>query len=89
MAGNSHDIKALNGLVEGLVDSADGYHRAAVEAADDAYRTWFEARAAERRRLAEAFKAAAKDRDVALIWGGDWPRLRDGPHFELDRGAYP
>ena len=25
MAGNSHDIKALNGLVEGLVDSADGY----------------------------------------------------------------
>ena len=62
MAGNSHDIKALNGLVEGLVDSADGYHRAAVEAADDAYRTWFEARAAERRRLAEAFKAAVRER---------------------------
>ncbi|MBK1970841.1 MULTISPECIES: M15 family metallopeptidase [Brevundimonas] len=40
-------------------------------------------------RIAEAFKAAAKDRDVALIWGGDWPRLRDGPHFELDRRAYP
>lgn len=40
-------------------------------------------------RIAEAFKAATKDRGVALIWGGDWPRLRDGPHFELDRRAYP
>jgi len=62
MSGNSHDIKTLNGLVEGLVDSADGYHQAAVEAADDAYRTWFEARSAERRRLAEAFKAAVRER---------------------------
>lgn len=40
-------------------------------------------------RIAGAFKAAAKGRGVRLIWGGDWPRLRDGPHFELDRGAYP
>lgn len=62
MAGNSHDIKILNGLVEGLVDSADGYHQAALEAADDAYRTWFEARAGERRRLAEGFKAAVRER---------------------------
>lgn len=62
MSGNSHDIKVLNGLVEGLVDSADGYHQAAVETADGPYRTWFEARAAERRRLAETFKAAVRDR---------------------------
>lgn len=40
-------------------------------------------------RIAEAFKAAAKGRGIPLIWGGDWPRLRDGPHFELDPGAYP
>lgn len=40
-------------------------------------------------RIAEAFKAAAGQRGVALIWGGDWPTLRDGPHFELDRRAYP
>jgi peptidoglycan L-alanyl-D-glutamate endopeptidase CwlK len=39
--------------------------------------------------IAEAFKAAAAARGVPLIWGGDWPRLRDGPHFELDRRAYP
>ena len=40
-------------------------------------------------RIAEAFKSAAAERGVALIWGGDWPTLRDGPHFELDRRAYP
>lgn len=62
MGGNSHDIKVLNGLVEGVIDSADGYHEAAVEAADEAYRIWFEARAGERRRLAEALKAAVRER---------------------------
>lgn len=40
-------------------------------------------------RIAEAFKAAAHDLRVPLTWGGDWTRLRDGPHFELDRRAYP
>ncbi len=40
-------------------------------------------------RIAEAFKAAAAAAGTPLIWGGDWPRLRDGPHFELDRRAYP
>ena len=62
MSGNSHDIKVLNGLVEGLIDSADGYHEAAVETADGAYRDWFEARAVERRRLAEDLKAAVRER---------------------------
>ena len=40
-------------------------------------------------RIAEAFKAVAVERGVALVWGGDWPTLRDGPHFELDRRAHP
>jgi len=40
-------------------------------------------------QIAEAFKSSARDLGVPLIWGGDWPRLRDGPHFELDRRAYP
>ncbi len=40
-------------------------------------------------RIAGAFKAAAHDLGTPLIWGGDWTRLRDGPHFELDRRAYP
>ncbi|WP_295197771.1 M15 family metallopeptidase [uncultured Brevundimonas sp.] len=40
-------------------------------------------------RIAEAFKAAALDLKTPLIWGGDWKALRDGPHFELDRKAFP
>lgn len=39
--------------------------------------------------LAPAVKAAAKELDVAIIWGGDWTTFRDGPHFELDRRKYP
>lgn len=40
-------------------------------------------------RISEAFKAAAAKRGIPLVWGGDWKKLRDGPHFELDRKAYP
>lgn len=40
-------------------------------------------------RIAGAMKAAAAERGVALIWGGDWKSLKDGPHFELDRRAFP
>lgn len=38
--------------------------------------------------IAAAMKAAAKDLGVAIVWGGDW-KFKDGPHFELDRKAYP
>ncbi|MDQ1154014.1 M15 family metallopeptidase [Brevundimonas sp. SORGH_AS_0993] len=40
-------------------------------------------------RIAEAFKAAAQALDTPIVWGGDWPTLRDGPHFELDRRTFP
>ena len=40
-------------------------------------------------RIAAAFKAAGRRLGTPLVWGGDWARLRDGPHFELDRRAYP
>lgn len=40
-------------------------------------------------RLAQAVKAAADDLGLPIIWGGDWRSFRDGPHFELPRGAYP
>ena len=39
--------------------------------------------------IAEAMKQAAEELDVAIVWGGDWKRFPDGPHFELDRKAYP
>lgn len=40
-------------------------------------------------RIAQAFKAAAFELKTPLVWGGDWTRLRDGPHFELDRRTWP
>ena len=40
-------------------------------------------------RIAAAFKAAAVRQGTAIVWGGDWSSLRDGPHFELDRKVFP
>ena len=40
-------------------------------------------------RIAEAVKEAALELRTPIIWGGDWPSLRDGPHFELDRKVFP
>lgn len=40
-------------------------------------------------RIAAAFKAAAARQGTAIVWGGDWTRLRDGPHFELDWRVFP
>jgi peptidoglycan L-alanyl-D-glutamate endopeptidase CwlK len=40
-------------------------------------------------RLAPAVKKAAQEFGVAIVWGGDWRSFKDGPHFELDRRAYP
>jgi peptidoglycan L-alanyl-D-glutamate endopeptidase CwlK len=40
-------------------------------------------------RLAKTVKAAAAAEGVALTWGGDWARFRDGPHWELSWKAYP
>lgn len=40
-------------------------------------------------RISLAFKEASVTTGIPIVWGGDWPRLRDGPHYELDRKAYP
>lgn len=40
-------------------------------------------------KLANAMRDAASRLGVAIVWGGDWPTFRDGPHFELDRRIYP
>ena len=39
--------------------------------------------------IADAFKQASDELGVQIIWGGDWRTFKDGPHFELDRKAYP
>lgn len=39
--------------------------------------------------IADAIKAAAKEKNVAITYGGDWRKFKDYPHFELDRAVYP
>lgn len=41
------------------------------------------------RMIAEAFKQASKELNIPIVWGGDWTKFVDGPHFELDRKVYP
>lgn len=36
-----------------------------------------------------AMAAAAEELDVPIQWGGNWKKLVDKPHFELDRKVYP
>ena len=40
-------------------------------------------------KIAKAMKTAAAELGVAIVWGGDWSRFKDGPHYELDRRKYP
>jgi peptidoglycan L-alanyl-D-glutamate endopeptidase CwlK len=40
-------------------------------------------------KIAAAMKEAANRLGIAIVWGGDWRTFKDGPHFELDRKAYP
>lgn len=38
--------------------------------------------------ISAAFKQAARELNVPIIWGGDWSSFTDGPHIELDRTQY-
>lgn len=40
-------------------------------------------------KIASAMKEAAKELNVLIVWGGDWRKTKDGPHFELNRKHYP
>jgi peptidoglycan LD-endopeptidase CwlK len=40
-------------------------------------------------RLSTDLKRAAEIEGVPIVWGGDWPTFRDGPHYELPRERYP
>lgn len=40
-------------------------------------------------KIAEAVKAAAKELDIPIEWGGDWKKFKDGPHWQLPWKEYP
>ena len=33
--------------------------------------------------LAKEFKKVAKEKDIAVVWGGDWKNFKDLPHFQI------
>ena len=39
--------------------------------------------------VSRAMKTAARLEGVALEWGGDWRRFRDGAHYQLPWADYP
>lgn len=40
-------------------------------------------------KAGEHIKAVAVTLGIPIVWGGDWRKLRDGPHYEMDRRTYP
>ena len=40
-------------------------------------------------KIANAFKAAAKELNIPIRWGGDWKSFKDTSHIELYSGKYP
>lgn len=41
------------------------------------------------RVIAAHIKKIALLRGVRIVWGGDWPKFVDMPHFELNQNVYP
>lgn len=39
--------------------------------------------------VAKHIKKVADSMNIPIVWGGEWRGLVDGPHFELNRKAYP
>ena len=56
----THDIHVLNGLIETTLDSADGYREASKETENPRYREVFNARSAERQRVAGDLQGAVR-----------------------------
>lgn len=40
-------------------------------------------------KINAAMQQASKLVGAPIVWGGGWRSFKDGPHFELDRKAYP
>lgn len=62
MSANAHDIKVLNGLVEALIDCADGYADGARDSEEPRYGQWLDRRASQYLALAETLKAEVRAR---------------------------
>ncbi len=36
------------------------------------------------KQFADIVKAVALKKQKIIAWGGDWPKFRDGPHFQIE-----
>lgn len=41
------------------------------------------------KQVADAFKQAAAELKIPIVWGGDWKSFKDTPHIELSKAKYP
>lgn len=39
--------------------------------------------------IADAFKKAANQLNIPIVWGGDWQHFQDSDHIELNQEKYP
>lgn len=46
------------------------------------YYPWYE-------KLSRFFKQASEELKIPIEWGGDWPKKKDGGHYELTWASYP
>lgn len=60
MSSNDHDIRLLNGLIETVIDSADGYQNAASASDASRFTEIFQRRGAERQRLTSELQAQVR-----------------------------
>lgn len=58
---NNHDIHVLDGLIQTVLDSADGYREAAAETPDPGHRDLFERRSVDRRQVAEGLQSSVRE----------------------------
>ena len=40
-------------------------------------------------KIADAMKQASSELNIAIKWGGDWKKFKDGPHYQLAWKKYP
>jgi len=82
LTGHAVDLWPLDPATRKPLPSDAAYKAGSPQAKAANDRLW-----ADLRTIAGVVKAVAKERGVALEWGGDWGW--DGPHFQLNRAAYP
>lgn len=82
LTGHAVDLWPLDPATGKPLPSDAAFRNGSAEAKAASARLW-----ADLRKIAGVMKAVARTRGIQIEWGGDWGW--DGPHFQLNRAAYP